>query len=161
MSNQSCQKDDPKGKRLNFLLVVLILLFSPVLFSEENSQAFTKIAFPRGEQVEGEFTIDTGAPINLLINSPAAEENGLYTILEKKREREFKTLADVQTVSTAMAESVKIGKFECEVMEIYISTSKKGLFAGTKYAGIVGNKFFQNFYVIFDYKRKRLHIEKY
>ena len=31
----------------------------------------------------------------------------------------------------------------------------------SKYAGIVGNKFFQNFNVIFDYKRKRLHIEKY
>lgn len=120
-----------------------------------------KITFPGGQQVEGEFMIDTGAPINLLINTPAAEQNGLYTILEKKKERKFKTLADVQTAVTAMAESVKIGKFECEDMEIYISTSKKGLFTATKYAGIVGNKFFQNFNVIFDYKKKRLYIEKH
>jgi len=54
-----------------------------------------------------------------------------------------------------------IGKFGCSDLEIYISTSKRGLLAGSKYAGIVGNKFFQNFNVLFDYKRKRLHIEKY
>jgi hypothetical protein len=50
---------------------------------------------------------------------------------------------------------------ECDDMEIYISTSKKGLLAGSKYAGIVRNKFFQNFNVIFDYRRKSLHIEKF
>jgi hypothetical protein len=60
-----------------------------------------------------------------------------------------------------MSKSVRIGNLECADMEIYISTSKKGLFAVTKYAGIVGNKFFQNFNVIFDYKRKKLHLEKY
>jgi len=34
------------------------------------------------------------------------------------------------------------------------------LFAVTKYAGIVGTEFFQNFNVIFDYKRKRINLEK-
>ncbi len=76
-------------------------------------------------------------------------------------EGEFKTLADVQAAAASLAESVRIGNFECADMKIYISTSKKGLFAVTKYAGILGNKFFQNFNVIFDYKRKKLHLEKY
>jgi hypothetical protein len=68
---------------------------------------------------------------------------------------------NVQTAVAALVESVRIGHFECANMEIYISTSKRGLFAVTKYAGIIGNKFFQNFNVIFDYKRKRLNLEKY
>jgi hypothetical protein len=119
------------------------------------------ITFPGGKQVEGEFMIDTGAPINAVINSPAAEKYGLQTVLGRSKKREFLTKADVQTAAHALAESVRIGKFECANVEIYISTSKKGLFAGTKYAGIVGNKFLQNFNVIFDYKRKRLHIERY
>ena len=113
------------------------------------------ITFPGGQQVEGEFVIDTGAPINVVINSPVAEKNGLYATLEKSKDREFKTQADVQTAVAARAESIRIGKFECSDMEIYISTSKKGLFAVTKYAGIVGNKFFQNFSVIFDYSYRR------
>jgi hypothetical protein len=119
------------------------------------------ITFSGGIQVEGEFMIDTAAPINVIINSPAAENSGLHAILEKSKKKEFKTQSDVQTAAPALAESIRIGKFECTDMEIFISTSKKGLFAGIKYAGIVGNKFFQNFNVIFDYKRKRLHIEKY
>jgi hypothetical protein len=119
------------------------------------------ITFPGGKKIDGEFMIDLGAPINVLINSPVAEINGLFTTLEMRKEREFRTQADVQTAVAALAESVRIGKFECADMDIYISTSEKGLFAVTKYAGIVGNKFFQNFNVIFDYKRKRLHIEKY
>jgi hypothetical protein len=119
------------------------------------------LTFPGGHQVKGDFIIDTGAPINVLINSPFAEKNRLYKILEMRKEREFKTQADVQAAAAALAESIGIGNFECADMEIYISISRKGLFAGSKYAGIVGNKFFQNFNVIFDYKRKRLHIEKY
>lgn len=119
------------------------------------------ITFPGGQQVEGEFVIDTGAPIDVLINSPIAKKNGLYTILDTSKYRKFKTLADIQTAASVQTKTVRIGKFVCADMEIYISTSNKGLFAGSKYAGFVGNKFFQNFNVIFDYKRKRLHIEKY
>jgi predicted aspartyl protease len=119
------------------------------------------INFLGGQKVEGEFVIDTGAPINVLINSPVAEKNGLYTILDMSKDREFKTLAAVQTAAAVRTESVRIGKFECTDMEIYISTTSKGLFAVSKYAGIVGNKFFQNFNVIFDYKRQKLHLEKH
>ncbi len=119
------------------------------------------IRFSGGKRIEGEFVIDTGAPINVIINSPFAEKNGLFTILEETKEKEFKTQADVQTAAAALAESVWIGRFECVDMEVFISTSAKGLFAGSRYAGIVGNKFFQNFNVIFDYQRKRLHIEKH
>ena len=119
------------------------------------------ITFPGGQHVEGDFMIDTGAPINVLVNSPFAEKHGLNSFLELKTEKEFKTQAAVQTAAPFLAKSLRIGQFECDDMEIYISTSKKGLFAVTKYAGIVGNKFFQNFNVIFDYKRKRLHLEKY
>lgn len=118
------------------------------------------IIFPEGQQVDGDFMIDTGAPVNVVINSPVAEKYGLHTNLELSREREFKTLADVQTAAAAIAGSVRIGSFECADMEIFVSTSKRGLFAGSRYAGIVGNKFFQNFDVIFDYKRKTLHIKK-
>ena len=119
------------------------------------------ITFPGGQHVEGDFMIDTGAPINVVINSPVAAKNGLYAILKKSKDREFRTQADVQTAASVRAEFVMIGKFGCSDLEIYISTSKRGLFAVSKYAGIVGNKFFQNFNVIFDYKRKRLHLEKY
>jgi hypothetical protein len=119
------------------------------------------ITFQSGKQVEGEFMIDTGAPINVLINYPVAEKNGLYTSLEMRKGREFRTQEDVQTAAAVQVESVRIGNFECAGVEIYISTSKRGLFAVSKYEGIVGNKFFQNFNVIFDYKRKKLHIEKH
>ena len=119
------------------------------------------VIFPGGKKIEGEFMIDTGAPINVLINSPVAEKNELHTILKMNSEKKFRTLADVQTAVPVVAESVKIGKFECADVEIYISTTSKGLFAVSKYAGIVGNKFFQNFNVIFDYKRQKLHLEKY
>jgi hypothetical protein len=119
------------------------------------------ITFPGGQVVEGNFVIDTGAPVNVLINSPFAEEHGLSSLVEMKKEREFRTMADTQTASSFLAKSIRIGTTECNDMEIFISTSDKGLFAVTKYVGIVGNKFFQNFNVIFDYKRKRLNLEKY
>jgi hypothetical protein len=118
------------------------------------------ITFSGGKRVKGEFVIDTGAPINVTINSPFVEKNGLSTLLEGSKERKFKTQADIQTAIAALAESIRIGRFECVDKEIFISTSTKGLFAGSRYAGIVGNKFFQNFTVIFDYMRKRLHIDK-
>ncbi len=118
------------------------------------------ITFPEGLQIKGEFMIDTGAPINVLINSPAAEINGLYPILETKKERQFKTLADTQSAVSVLARTVRIGRFESHNLEIFIATSKKGLFAGSKYAGIVGNQFLQNFRIMFDYKRKSLYIKK-
>jgi hypothetical protein len=119
------------------------------------------LTFPGGQQVEGEFMIDTGAPINVLINSPFVEKHGLSSLVDKKKERKFRTLADTQTATAVLAKTVRIANFQCEGMELFVSTSDKGLFAVTKYAGIVGNKFFQNFNVIFDYKRKRLNLEKY
>jgi predicted aspartyl protease len=120
-----------------------------------------RITFPGGQQIEGEFVIDTGAPVTVIINSPLAEESGLYANLDKSKELKFKLKADVQTAVDVLAESVRIGKFECVAMHIFISTSNRGLFAVSKYAGIVGNGFLRNFNVIFDYRRKRLNIEKY
>lgn len=114
-----------------------------------------------GKLIEGEFMIDTGAPINLLINSPVAEEYGLYKSMKMDKKKEFRTLGDVQAAAAAMTKSVRIGEYECDNVEIHISTSKKGLFAATRYAGIVGNAFLKKFNVIFDYHRKRLHLEKH
>ncbi|UCE40263.1 MAG: aspartyl protease family protein [Candidatus Aminicenantes bacterium] len=125
------------------------------------SSVLLAITFAGGKKIEGEFVIDTGAPINVLINSPLAEKHGLDTFVEKGTEKKFKTQAALHTATSSLAKFVRIGQFQCDDMEIFISTSKKGLFAVTKYAGIVGNKFFQNFNVIFDYKRKRIHLEKY
>ncbi len=125
------------------------------------SSVLLKITFSGGKQVEGKFMIDTGAPIHVLLNSPVAEKSGLQSIMKNAKKKEFKTLADVQSAAPALAKSVRIGRFECADMEVFISTSKKGLFAGSKYTGIVGIKFFQNFNVIFDYRRKSLHIEKF
>ncbi len=120
-----------------------------------------KITFPGGHQIEGEFVIDTGAPVTVIIHSPLAEKSGLYANLDKSKELKFKLKADVQTAAEVLAESVRIGKFECEDMHIFLSTSNRGLFAVSKYAGIVGTGLLRNFNVIFDYKRKRLNIEKY
>jgi predicted aspartyl protease len=119
------------------------------------------ITLPGGKQIEGEFMIDTGAPINLLINSPVAEKYGLYMSMKMDKKKEFRTLGDVQAAAAVMSKSVRIGDYKCDNVEIHISTSKKGLFATTRYAGIVGNAFLKNFNVIFDYHRKRLHLEKY
>jgi hypothetical protein len=103
--------------------------------------------------------IDTGAPVNVLINSPVAEKSGLSSLVDRGREKKFRTKSDTQTAAAFLAETVRIGSYECRDMELFISTSDKGFFAVTKYAGIVGNEFFQNFNVIFDYKRNRLSLE--
>jgi hypothetical protein len=49
---------------------------------------------------------------------------------------------------------------ECHHVPIYISTSDRGLFAVTRYSGIVGTGLLRKFNVIFDYKRNRLNLEK-
>lgn len=119
------------------------------------------ITFPGGQQIEGEFVIDTGAPVTVVINSPLAERNGLYANLDESKELKFNLKADTQTAAEVLVESVRIGKFECAGMHIFISTSSRGLFDVSKYAGIVGTGFLRKFNVIFDYKRKRLNIERY
>jgi hypothetical protein len=118
------------------------------------------LSFSRGKQVGREFVIDKGAPVNVIIHTPFAEKYGLHTALKRNEDKEFNTLADVQAGFAVHAESIRIGRFACNDMEIFISTSKNGLFSGSTYAGIVGNKFFQHFNVIFDYERKRLTLEK-
>lgn len=54
---------------------------------------------------------------------------------------------------------LNLGSFELAHMPVLISTSDKGLFAVTKYDGIVGTTLLRRFNVILDYRRNRLRVE--
>jgi hypothetical protein len=122
------------------------------------SSLVLSLSFPDGKELEGEFVIDTGAPISVLLNSPIAEQHGINVDPEKNRE--FKTQADVQTAVEITSDIIRIGAIECVNVPIFISTSNKGLFAVKRYAGLVGTGLLQNFNVIFDYTRNRVNLEK-
>jgi len=122
------------------------------------SSLILNLTLPDGKQLEGEFMIDTGAPIAMVLSSPAANELGIT--VDQEKNKTFKTQADVQTAVEIMSESIRIGELECKSVPVYVSTSNTGLFAITKYAGIVGTGLMKYFSVIFDYKRNRLNLKK-
>lgn len=116
------------------------------------------MTLPLGKKITGEFVIDTGAPITIVLNSPLAQKYGILP--DASKSREFKTQAADQTAVEVMTESIGIGEIQLKNVPIYVSTTSEGLFAVTRYAGLVGTGMLKNFNVIFDYKRSRLNLEK-
>jgi hypothetical protein len=117
-----------------------------------------KLVFPDAKELEGEFVIDTGAPITVILNSPVAKQHGIQA--DASKNREFKTQAAVQTAVEVKTRTIQVGQTQLQDLPVYISTSDKGLFAVTKYAGMVGTGLLRNFNVIFDYSGNRLSLEK-
>jgi hypothetical protein len=117
-----------------------------------------EITFPTGQLIVGNFVIDTGAPISVLLNSPIAKEHGLN--VDPNTNKEFKTQEAVQTAAEIQADVLQVGGFKLSDVSMFVSTTDKGLFAVTAYAGIVGTGLLRNFNVIFDYERERINLER-
>lgn len=108
------------------------------------------------------FFVITGAATTLDFNTRFSEKNDLLQQTGDHYSYLIKGLGNQEFVQyEGRIRQVRIGKLKFDKLPVGISTSKEGVHANKKVAGIIGNRLLKNFIVTFDYSRKKLYLEKY
>jgi hypothetical protein len=118
------------------------------------------VRLPAREPVRARLMLDTGAPGELILNSPFVEAHRLL-------DSNLRTIHDPASVGLGgnsdillgRAESLQVGRFELAHPIVGFARDKGGAFARTDVDGVVGGEVLRRFKVIFDYSRKRLILE--
>lgn len=116
--------------------------------------------FANGEQIEGEFFVDTGAKTTVDFNTPFVEENALagkigdsyiYLVagLGKKEYEHHKGAVN----------SFSFHGFEFRNLPVGLSHAKHGIQNHKKVSGILGGALLMRFNMIYDYHGKRMYWE--
>ena len=120
-----------------------------------------KVVLNNNEAHEGNFFVMTGAGTTLDLNSPAAESWDAINKTGKHYSYPIKGLGEEEALQfEGHVMSFSFGKQTVEDLPIGISTSKTGIQADKKVAGIIGNRILREFNITIDVPDKMIWIDK-
>ena len=120
-----------------------------------------KVVLNNNEIHEGNFFVMTGAGTTLDLNSPAAESWDAISKTGKHYSYPMKGLGEEEALQyEGHVMSFTFGKQTVEDLPIGISTSKTGIQADKKVAGIIGNRILREFNITIDVPDKMIWIDK-
>ena len=120
-----------------------------------------QVELNNGEEMTGDFFINTGAGTTVDFNTPFAKKND---IIDKTGNHFSYPVAGLSKKETlhyeGRVESFGFGSFSFDNHPIGISQATKGIQSNKKMAGIIGNRLLSRFNITFDYSRERIYFEK-
>ncbi|MEZ5427265.1 MAG: aspartyl protease family protein [Pyrinomonadaceae bacterium] len=138
----------------------------PIIFKRNHPhiKAKTIVRGPdRAEEIETDFVIDTGSSQSVALTRQFVDENKLLEKISPTLEVPL-TGAGVGGTSKGLIgriEKLRIGNFEIGRPITSLSRDEKGVFAtSAEFEGNIGAEILKNFRVIFDYKNRRMILEK-
>lgn len=113
-----------------------------------------------GENIEGEFFINTGAGSTLDFNTPFAAKNDIISKTGKHYSYPVAGIGNQETMHyEGRVKKFDFGNINFENLPIGISQAKHGIQHNRKVAGIIGNKVLRRFNMTLDYKNSMLYLE--
>ncbi len=112
-------------------------------------------------KADGRFLLDIGSGGNIILTSSAAHKYNLDRYFEKKRLYRTKVggIGGQSESCFINIDSIVIAEFVLKKLEIEYSKDKSGAFASANYDGVMGNKIFERFDVIIDFRDKELYLQ--
>lgn len=117
------------------------------LFTSDNSE------------LEGTFYIDTGAALALYLNTPYAEEYGLYDRFGPSYEYKGKGLTQENRMDVARIKKFEFAGQKFEEMPVRMAKTSTGVGSDPAVSGIIGLQILQRFNTFFDYSRRKMHLQ--
>ena len=116
-----------------------------------------KVQAPGGNQIEGEFVIDTGGNRTLLLSREFVEQHRLVESIGKTLMVRGGGVGGEIQLAMGRLKSLQLGQFV--INNPVAGFTKVGQIADAGKAGNIGGGFLMRFRVIFDYSRKRMILE--
>jgi len=112
-----------------------------------------------GETFKGKILFDTGASLELLVNSSFVEQHNLSSKFKHKVINEINSLSTESKIERVAIQSMNIEGFELGEMPIGLSYSKSGVIASYGLLGVLGAKVISRFNFIIDYNSSSIYLK--
>jgi predicted aspartyl protease len=113
-----------------------------------------------GEVLGGRFLIDTGAGVSLALNTPFVNDNNLLVRLGATDLAYTLSAQEVEmTTHPGRVRRLELGDHGFDNMPVLLSQTEAGPLSPTAIAGIIGNRVWKRFNVVFDYSRDAVFLE--
>ena len=120
------------------------------------------ITVPGRDPIAGDFVVDTGSRLALMLNRPSVEENKLIEALPKTFAATIGGGAGGECKGyVGRLESMQLGPFLIKEPVVTLSQDRTGVLASPSFAGIIGGPILRRCRVFFDYQHEQLILEPY
>ncbi|HUU96046.1 MAG TPA: aspartyl protease family protein [Phycisphaerae bacterium] len=120
------------------------------------------ITVPGRDPIAGDFVVDTGSRLALVLNRPFVEENKLVEAMPKTLAATIGGGAGGECKGYAgRLESMQLGPFLIRQPVVTLSQDRTGVLASPSFAGIIGGPILRRCRVFFDYQHAQLILEPY
>ena len=129
----------------------------PLTFRDNHPHMRAQVKFPGRPPLEGDFVIDAGSSMQLTMLPAFTDKNRLRDSVPVAFTAYAHGVGGDFALPVARAESLRIGGFTVERPVTAFPTA--GTFGAEGIAGNIGTAILRRFKVVFDYSRKRVHLE--
>lgn len=120
-----------------------------------------QVTLSNGEQVKGEFFIDTGAKATVDFNTPFVESNGLASKIGDSYIYLVAGLGDTEYEHhRGRVKAFQFEGFSFDNMPVGLSHAKHGIQNHKKISGIIGSGVLSRFNIVYNYAEKKMYWEK-
>ena len=132
----------------------------PISFNGRAPRIPVAMKLPNGNPVSGQFLIDTGAHLAVVLNRPFYERHRfLESVARTVPDPWSPGLGGDAELLLTRAQYFKLGQTTLAEPVIAFALAREGSLAGTAFDGVVGGELLRRFKVIFDFARSRLILE--
>ncbi len=130
----------------------------PISFHRNHPYVRARVTLPGGGSLDGEFVVDAGSNLPLILLPRFIDENGLRPSLPATLETWGRGVGGEMILPIGRAKSLQLGRFALDAPVVALPRSGEFGFAGK--AGNIGSAVLRRFRVTFDYSRKRMILER-
>ena len=118
-----------------------------------------QLSLPNGEKLSGEFIFDTGASLNVILNSPFIERNKIVQKFKKSyRFHLFGLTSGWSTNYMGRIAQFIFGPFVFKNIPVACSTAQRGANSLPQFAGVIGNSILKRLNILLDVPNKKLYL---
>jgi Aspartyl protease/PDZ domain len=129
----------------------------PIDFHDEHPYVRAKVTLPGRAPLEGEFVVDAGSSLPLILLPGFLEKNGLRASLPPTFQTFGRGVGGELVMPIGRASRIQLGRFQLESPVTAFPTT--GYFGRAGKAGNIGSAVLRRFRVTFDYSRRRMILE--
>ena len=118
-----------------------------------------EIVLNNDEVLKGEILFDSGAGLNLLMNTPFKEQHKIVEKSESIKTVATNNLSKTSNSQQVLIKSLNMGNYRFENLQIGLSADTSGVSAMDNYLGILGAEIIKYFDVILDYSKQTLYMK--
>jgi predicted aspartyl protease len=129
----------------------------PLTFLDEHPYVHASVRLPGGAEIAGDFVIDTGSSVPLILSPSIIAGQGLRSSLPPLLGAAGRAVGGALSIPLGRAESLSLGRFKLD--RPITGFPSQGMFGREDKAGNIGNAVLRRFRAAFDYARNRVSLE--